>query len=67
VALVTARLKPLNVAGKQVEQIGMPWHFGYAGLAKGDSANLLTPAVGCANTGIPEFKAFLCDIEKRRA
>ncbi|HJV36971.1 molybdopterin dinucleotide binding domain-containing protein, partial [Geomonas sp.] len=67
VALVTARLKPLNVAGKQVEQIGMPWHFGYAGLAKGDSANLLTPAVGCANTGIPEFKAFLCNIEKRRA
>ena len=42
----------------------MPWHFGYAGLATGDSGNVLTPTVGCANTGIPEFKAFLCSIEK---
>jgi len=64
VALVTSRLKPLNVNGKPVEQVGMPWHFGYSGLAKGDSANLLTSAVGCANTNIPEFKAFLCNIEK---
>jgi formate dehydrogenase major subunit len=64
VALVTSRLKPFNVNGSKVEQIGMPWHFGYAGLAKGDSSNMLTPAVGCANTNIPEFKAFLCNIEK---
>jgi formate dehydrogenase major subunit len=42
----------------------MPWHFGYAGLATGDSGNVLTPTVGCANTGIPEYKAFLCNIEK---
>jgi len=62
--LVTSRLKPFNVEGKMIEQIGMPWHFGYAGLAKGDSANLLTPSVGCPNTNIPEFKAFLCNIEK---
>lgn len=64
VALVTARLKPFNVNGTPVEQVGMPWHFGYSGLATGDSANLLTPTVGCANTNIPEFKAFLCNIEK---
>ncbi len=63
-ALVTARLKPFNVDGKMIEQVGMPWHFGYAGLAKGDSGNVLTPSVGCANTSIPEFKAFLCNIEK---
>ena len=64
VALVTSRLKPFKVGGKQIEQVGMPWHFGYAGLAKGDSGNVLTPSVGCANTNIPEFKAFLCNIEK---
>jgi len=64
VALITSRLKPFNVGGHKVEQIGMPWHFGYAGLATGDSGNMLTPAVGCANTNIPEFKAFLCNIEK---
>jgi len=63
-ALVTARLKPFNVEGKMIEQVGMPWHFGYSGLATGDSGNMLTPTVGCANTGIPEFKAFLCNIEK---
>ncbi len=63
-ALVTSRLKPFNVAGKMIEQVGMPWHFGYAGLAKGDSGNMLTASVGCANTNIPEFKAFLCNIEK---
>jgi formate dehydrogenase major subunit len=42
----------------------MIWHFGFNGLAKGSSANVLTAAVGDANTGIPESKAFLCDIRK---
>ena len=64
VALVTSRLKPFNVQGKMIEQVGLPWHFGYAGMATGDSGNVLTPSVGCANTSIPEFKAFLCNIEK---
>ena len=64
VALVTSRLRPFSVEGKMIEQIGMPWHFGYAGLSTGDSANMLTPSVGCANTSIPEFKAFLCNLEK---
>ncbi len=63
-ALVTARIKPLRVGGRMIEQVGLPWHFGFAGLAKGDSANVLTAAVGCANTTIPEYKAFLCNIEK---
>lgn len=64
IALITSRLRPFNVEGKMIEQIGMPWHFGYAGLSTGDSANMLTPSVGCANTSIPEFKAFLCNLEK---
>src|SRR6185369_6556370 len=64
VALVTSRLKPFNVQGQMIEQVGLPWHFGYAGLATGDSGNVLTPSVGCANTSIPEFKAFLCNLEK---
>ena len=64
VALITSRLRPFDVGGHMIEQIGMPWHFGYAGLSTGDSANMLTPTVGCANTSIPEFKAFLCNLEK---
>jgi formate dehydrogenase major subunit len=64
VALVTARFKPFQVEGKTVHQIGMPWHFGWGGLAKGEIANDLTPHVGDANTTIPEYKAFLVDVKK---
>jgi len=64
VAIVTARFKPFKVDGKTVHQIGMPWHFGWGGLATGDTANDLTPHVGDGNTTIPEYKAFLVDIRK---
>ena len=63
-AVVTNRFKPFKLNGKAYEQIGLPWHFGFKGLAKGDSANRLTPHVGDANTNIPEYKAFLCDVAK---
>jgi len=63
-AVVTDRVKPFKVNGRSYEQIGLPWHFGYKGLAKGCSANCLTPHVGDANTMIPEYKAFLCDVRK---
>jgi len=62
--LITARFKPFQVSGKQVHQVGLIWHFGHVGLATGSSANELTPHVGDANTMIPEYKAFLCNIEK---
>jgi formate dehydrogenase major subunit len=63
-ALVTGRLRPLEVDGRRVEQVAIVWHFGYAGLATGESANVLTPLVGDAAAMIPEYKAFLCDLEK---
>ena len=63
-ALVTARLKPFIVDGRSIEQVGMPWHFGYAGMATGDSANILTSAVESPDASIPEYKAFLCNLEK---
>jgi len=70
VAVVTRRFKPFTINGQTVHQIGMPWHFGWGGgaeapaLAIGDAANDLTPHVGDANTMIPEYKAFLVDVEK---
>jgi formate dehydrogenase major subunit len=64
VAMVTARIKPMKIDGKIVHQIGMPWHFGYMGLATGDVVNDLTPHHGDANTGIPEYKAFLVNVQK---
>jgi formate dehydrogenase major subunit len=63
-ALVTKRFKPLQVDGKVIHEIGMPWHWGYSGIVKGDSANVLTPHVGDANTMIPEYKAFLVNLKK---
>jgi formate dehydrogenase major subunit len=63
-ALVTSRLKPLQIHGKAIEQVGMPWHFGYAGLANGDSANVLTPEALSPSSSIPEYKAFLCNVQK---
>ena len=63
-ALVTWRFEPFWVRGRSIHQIGVPWHWGWVGLSKGDSGNLLTPAVGDPNTQIPEFKAFLCDVKR---
>jgi len=65
-ALVTERFEPFWVQGRIVHQVGVPWHWGWLGLARGDSGNVLTPNVGDANTMIPEFKAFLCDVQKKR-
>lgn len=64
VACVTKRFKPLNVAGKKIHHIGVLWHFGFNGYATGDPANRLTPHVGDANTTIPEYKAWLCNIRR---
>jgi formate dehydrogenase major subunit len=63
-AIITKRFRPFMVDGKQVHQIGLPWHWGFLGLCVGDSANKLTPHVGDANTMIPEYKAFLVRVTK---
>ena len=64
VACVTKRFKPFVVGGRTVHQIGTVWHFGFKGYAKGDPANRLTPHIGDANTMIPEYKAWLCDVRR---
>jgi formate dehydrogenase major subunit len=64
VAVVTGRWKPFLVNGQKVHEVGMPWHYGWQGLATGAIANDLTPHVGDGNTMIPEYKAFLVDIRK---
>lgn len=63
-AMVTKRFKPYTIQGQKVHHIGMPWHFGYKGFATGDTANRLTPHIGDANTTIPEYKAFLCNVRR---
>ena len=63
-ALVTERVQPLIVDGKPVEIVGMIWHFGQGCAVTGEACNILTPHVGDPNTSIPEYKAFLVNIEK---
>jgi formate dehydrogenase major subunit len=63
-ALVTRRLRPLQVDGRTVHHVGMPWHWGYEGLVTGDIVNELTALVGDPNVTIHEGKAFVCNIEK---
>jgi formate dehydrogenase major subunit len=64
IACVTERMKPLNIGGRQVEVVGLPWHWGYSAMSTGDSANDLTAHVGDVNTWIPEYKAFVCRVGK---
>jgi len=67
VAIVTSRVKPFNVAGQTIHQIGVPWHFGWLQPRDGgESANLLTPTIGDPNTMIPESKAFMANVTKLR-
>jgi len=65
-ALVTARLRPFEIDGHRIFQIGMPWHFGGAGYATGASANILTSVVGDPNTSIHEGKTLTCNLRKGR-
>ena len=65
VAVVTKRIRSLDVEGKRVHTVGIPIHWGFKGETKpGYLANTLTPFVGDANTNTPEFKAFLVNVEK---
>lgn len=66
-AVVTDRIKPFKVMDNTVHMVGLPYHFGWQYPEDGsgfDSANLLTPTIGDANTSIPETKAFMVNIER---
>src|SRR5436190_1509006 len=69
-ALVTRRIRPMQIDGKKTYQIGIPIHWGFRGIAEDagrtalTSANLLSPTVMDPNAYTPEFKGFLVKIEK---
>jgi formate dehydrogenase major subunit len=63
-AMVTERMTPFTINGRTVHQIGVPWHWGYNGIAKGDITNDLSATVGDPNVFIQETKAFMCDVRK---
>jgi formate dehydrogenase-N alpha subunit len=69
-AMVTKRIKAMQIDGKKVYQIGIPIHQGYRGIAEDEGknaktlVNLLSPAVFDPNAYTPEFKGFLVKVEK---
>jgi formate dehydrogenase major subunit len=60
--MVTERIKPLQVDGRTLHQVGLPYHWGNRGRSKGDSANDLFPFALDPNVHIQEVKAATCDI-----
>jgi formate dehydrogenase major subunit len=63
-AMVTKRMKGLQVAGKTVYQVGLPIHWGFIGRVTGPLINNLSPSVYDPNSGTPEYKGFLVNLEK---
>lgn len=61
-ALVTTRMVPIHLNGQVVHQVGLPYHWGYKGLVKGDSANDLIALSEEPNVRIMETKALLCNL-----
>jgi formate dehydrogenase major subunit len=59
-------MKPLDVHGRQVHQIGLPYHWGSRLLTSGDSANDLMHAALDPNVHIMETKAATCGIRPGR-
>lgn len=65
-ALVSRRMQPLQLNGKTVHQIAMPFHFGSAGPVQGGATNDLVPISGEPNVTIMEAKALACNIVPSR-
>jgi formate dehydrogenase major subunit len=63
-ALVTRRIRPFRLRDKTVHHVGLPWHWGYKGLAQGDVVNNLSALVGDPNVTIHEAKVFVCQVTK---
>lgn len=61
-ALVTTRVRPIQCDGRVIHQVGLPYHWGYKGLVKGDVVNDLIAMSEEPNVRIMETKALLCNV-----
>jgi len=64
--LITARMRPLWVQGRTLHQVGLPYHWGPSGLAKGDVVNDLLAISEEPNVRIMETKSLLCNVTPGR-
>ncbi len=65
-AMVTRRIRPFVVEGRVVHQIGLPFHWAFAGEVVGGNANDLTALVADPNVSMHDCKAFACQVEAGR-
>jgi formate dehydrogenase major subunit len=64
--VVTDRIPSLTVQGHTVHTVGLPYHWGRGGLARGDEVNDLAHLSLDPNSHIQEVKALTCDIRPGR-
>jgi formate dehydrogenase major subunit len=65
-AMVTRRLRPLRIGGRIVHQVGIPFHWAFAGEVVGGNANDLTSLLADPNVSMHEAKAFACQVQAGR-
>ena len=63
-ALVTTRMPSLDLDGRRVHQVGLPYHWGYRGLVTGDVVNDLLAISEEPNVRIFESKGLTCNVRK---
>ncbi|HYO77712.1 MAG TPA: molybdopterin-dependent oxidoreductase, partial [Thermoanaerobaculia bacterium] len=63
-ALVTTRMPSLDIEGKRVHQVGLPYHWGDRGLVTGDIVNDLLAISEEPNVKIFESKGLTCRLER---
>jgi formate dehydrogenase major subunit len=61
--LITRRMRVMWIDGRRVHQVGLPYHWGYKGMSKGDVVNDLLAINEEPNVRIMETKALVCNIE----
>ena len=61
-AVVTRRMQSLRIAGQDVPIVWMPYNWGFKGLSKGPSVNVLTIDAGDPGAGTQETKACLVNV-----
>jgi len=63
-ALVTNRMPSLNIHGRRIHQVGLPYHFGGNGLVRGDVVNDLLAISEEPNVRIFESKGLTCNVAR---
>jgi len=61
-ALVTARMLPLDIEGRTIHQVGLPYHWGWKGTVTGDVVNDLIAISQEPNVRIMESKGLVCNL-----